>query len=283
MINLFTPSYLHCIMVFIIFNFKMAFMIFKYLKKIKNFEELSFSGFKNTCLKHNISNETISNVFSAKGNGNNKYVLSIKNQELFNDTFLKFEYESENVKVESALRGNSKLSKSPYSILNFKGNYDDINGISIIFKKKVFTLNFELKKKLIIIENVNTYCDIISFFKNSNINLNEYNFIFGSGNSITNNHFVDFLNEYDSIFCLFDIDLGGLKFFKTLSKNINSKLCFYFDEDNEKKLIKYGNKITNKQYLTLIDLYSNIPELEKVINSIKKNKKFVEQEVFQHN
>jgi hypothetical protein len=257
-------------------------MIKKYLKNITNGKEINYNNFKSYCQKLGITSGDLKLIFTSSGMGNNKYVLTIKNKELYESIFSKFYIEDENTKVSSALQGNSKKSKSPYSVLTVKGNHDDLYGVSLIFKDEECLYDFHKKNKLIIIENANLFCDIISFFINSDINLSEYNFAFGSGNSVTDKNFYRFFDDYEEIICLFDIDLGGFKFYKSLSLNLKTKLKFYFDDENEKKLELFGRPITNEEYLKMNSLYSCVTGLKEIISIVNKQCKFAEQEIFQH-
>ena len=258
-------------------------MIEKYLKNISSGKEINYKNFKKICSASGIDNSTIKDIFSAVGMSNNKYVLTVKNHELYDLTFSKFYVENNNTKVQSALRGDSKKNKSPYSILTIKERYNALFGISLFFKDNICTqIPFKLKRKLMIVENANVFCDIQSCFTNSEINLNEYNFVFGSGNSVTDKSFYDFFDSYDEVVCLFDIDLGGFKFYKTLSLNLKTKLTFYFDKENERKLMKFGNPISDDTYLKMNNIYKDIQGLNKIISIVNKHKKFAEQEIFQH-
>lgn len=258
-------------------------MIKKFLKNITNGKEINYNNFKSYCKKLGIDSNDLKLIFTSYGMGNNKYVLTIKNTELYDSVFSKFNIEDENIKVSSALHGNSKKAKSPYSVLTLKENHDDLYGFSLIFKDEDCLYDFPKKKKLIIIENANLFCDINSFFINSNVNLSEYNFAYGSGNSVTDKNFYRFFDDYEEIICLFDIDLGGFKFYKSLSLNLKTKLKFYFDNENEKKLKLFGRTITNEEYLKMNSLYGDVIGLKEIIFIANKQCKFAEQEIFQHN
>lgn len=254
-----------------------------YLNKIKNREHVSYQSFLNKCSKYNIKDAHLRQVFYVKSclcNRKNQYMLTIKDQKLFDTTFSRFFSIGNDIKVTAALRGNSKSAKSEKAILIWKEHFNSINSIGIEFNKKEYILDINKKNTLVIIENLNNFLNIETNFESS-FDLDKCNFVWGSGNGITNNYFQDFINEYDNVICFFDIDLGGLKFYKSLLTQLNKKPTFYFTEKIKKQIISYGKTITHKDYEKLMKLYANIEELKEVVDFIQKHKKFAEQEIFQ--
>lgn len=256
-----------------------------YLNKIKNNESLSYSTFLKKCTKHKITDTQLRRIFSISVSPckkKNQYRLTIKDEEAFNNTFSKFMVENSDVKVEAALHGDSKTAKSEKSLLIWKEHHSSTNSVGIEFNKSNYDFHTLKKDKLIIIENLNNFLNIESNFDND-ICLHEYNFVWGSGNNITNKHFVEFLNEYKEIVCLFDIDLGGLKFYKSLEKQVKTNLQFYFTPKMEKMVKEFGKPISMSDYETLMKHYTKTNGLEYIVSFIKETKKFAEQEIFQHN
>lgn len=257
-----------------------------YLNKIENYKSLNYLAFLKKASSFNIQEKDIKDIFSIKKDRTKKgnfYFLEIENKKNYHNLFDKFKYENDNKKVQLSIHGNSKKAKSDYSYLLINMNYNDSIPEVVVFNKENYISKFDfnnLKSKLMIIENEDNFFNIINSFKNDDINLNEYNFVFGSGNEITDKNFIKFFDLYDCIYCYLDIDLGGLKTFSTLEKNLNSNVNFYFSESMKVLLSKYGKNITDKEYLSVLS-YSDNLKLKKVISSILSTKKFAEQEIFQ--
>ncbi|MBM24247.1 MAG: hypothetical protein CL760_00865 [Chloroflexi bacterium] len=256
-----------------------------YINKIKKNESISYAAFLKKCTKHKITDTKLRSIFSIATSPckkKNKYLLTIKDEEAFNKTFSKFMTEASDVKVEAALHGDSKIVKSERSLLIWKEHHYSINSVGIEFDKSNYNFHTLKKNKLIIIENLNNFLNIESNFDND-IDLYEYNFVWGSGNNVTNKHFVEFLNEYKEIVCLFDIDLGGLKFYKSLEKQVKTNLQFYFTPKMELMVKKFGKPISISDYETLMKHYTKTNGLKYIVSFIKETKKFAEQEIFQYN
>lgn len=249
----------------------------KYINDILNNKAINYLLFLNKYKTY--SSIPIEDVFNISKK-DKKFYLTIKNQILFNQLFKNLLSINDDIKVQAALRGNSKNEKSSYSILNVKENFFDKNGVSINFYNSNYDFNTN-KKKCIIIENLNNFCNIQSNFINENIDLNDFLFIWGAGNGITNTNFYHFINSFEEVICYFDIDAGGFKFYKTLRNNLTTKLVFMYTEYMNKLLIQYGKNISISECNNLLKLYGKTPGLQNVLNYVIKNKKYAEQEIFQ--
>ena len=233
-----------------------------------------------------MSEEYIKSIFKISkdtGRRGNFYHLLVKDSDKYDEAFSKFKIEKTNKKVEKSIYGNSKKAKSDFSFLLVKQNYDDEIPNVVVFNEQDYQCNFEysMKQKLMIIENEDNFGNIIDSFNNESIDLNEYNFILGFGNYISDRNFTRFLNEYSEIQCFFDIDLGGLKTFSSLDSRLETEIEFYYSEKMSNYLRKYGTTIKEKDYIET-SKYRNNEKLKLVVADILNHKKFAEQEVFQH-
>jgi hypothetical protein len=260
--------------------------LIKHLNTILEGQHVNYANFKKKYLKNKIKESDVRLALSVTPcacGKRDKYFINIKDVYIFNGLFAKFLTTNPNQKVEAALHGDSKTKKNPDSILIYKSDFKDNNGISIGFKDRQYENVGRKKDHLIILENLSNFNNIQLSFVDEDINLCDFNFVFASGNAITNNHFSDFFNEYESITCFFDIDLGGFKFYKTLKKIYDGNISFYYSKRMEKLLQIYGKPIQDDQHNKIIKYYKDVKGLETVLNSVFINNKFAEQEIFQHN
>jgi hypothetical protein len=263
----------------------MDYLVRNYLNSINKNSSLNYNAFIKKCSSYSISENTVKECFVIKKDSSKKgnfYYLTIKDNSSFSRIFDKFNIEKENKKVQLSLHGNSKKAKSDNSFLLVKLNAHDIVPWSVVVDKTSFYSNTnDFKKKLIVIENEDNFWNIIDSFKNEDLNLDEFNFILGFGNYISDNKFTVFFDLYDEILCYLDIDIGGLKTFSSLDKNITKNISFYFSEHMNKYLNEFGKTITENDYIE-VSKYTSNPKLLKVTSAILKSKKFAEQEIFQH-
>lgn len=252
----------------------------KYIAKILEGKSINYNAFIKSAQKLSISVDEIREVFHILHDKKSNYFFEINNQERYEVLFSRFLDENDDQKITAALHGNSKLSKIAYGMLNFKFNYNDTNGVLIMFSEQCF--DFEInKKKLVIIENLNNFADIQSNF--SDLDLEQFNFIWGKGNEIASVQYVQFLAQYDEIICFFDYDLGGLKAFKSLHNHLGNKVKFYIPTNFDSYINRYGKPINQEQYFKLIHDYNDVEPLTEIIAILVVKKKFLEQETIQHN
>ena len=258
----------------------------RYLESINNGNSVNYPAFVRKASSYGFSESSIRDSFSVnkdQGKKGHFYFLKVKNEELYTSNFSRFFEINENKKVELSVHGNSKKAKSDFSHLLIKINHNDVVPWVVVFDKNEFQYNFSdrFKKKLIIIENEDSFGNLERSFHGENLNLSEFNFVLGFGNYVTDRNFRDFLNSYEEVVCFLDIDLGGLKTFSSLENNLKTNTSFYFSEKMERYLTAYGKNINDKDYAQ-VSRFRNSKGLAPVIKAIKQHKKFAEQEVFQH-
>lgn len=258
----------------------------RYLESIQSGKSINYPAFVRKASSYGFSESVIRACFKVSKDTKKKgnfYFLEIKNNDLYIANFSRFFEVNENKKVELSVHGNSKKAKSDFSHLLIKLNHYDVVPWVVVFDKNEYKYLFKekLKKKIIIIENEDSFGNLEQSFHNEQLDLSEFNFILGFGNYITDRNFREFLNSYDHVICFLDIDLGGLKTFASLKANLSSKTTFYFSNKMEDYLRAYGNEIGDKAYLQALS-FINSPGLDQVVKAIKQHKKFAEQEIFQH-
>jgi 5S rRNA maturation endonuclease (ribonuclease M5) len=222
-------------------------------------------------------NENKKTIFDIERTSDNKYSYSLKNNDLYNEVFRSYIDETLSKRESAALQGNSHLSKCTKGLLLMREDNLNSSGVFFELPNKTFSPN---KKIAIIIENLETFInkEFIESLKINNIN--DCNVIFGSGGVIQNDYFYNFLNQYETVYCLFDWDYYGLSFYKTLfDNNINviwhceNRFISSFEATNKKDL-------SRGQVNELINKYKYLPYLEETLETIKKYKSTQEQEIF---
>lgn len=210
------------------------------------------------------------------------YILTPTNHEEYATLKTKMNVHIEKTdRASYAVHGDSHLTSVSYAFLLVK---ESINATikTVFFNKGEIhqTEPLSLKKKAIIIENLENFGNTLANFEHINIDLNEYSVIFGSGNTITNTMFNDFLMSFDEILCLFDIDAGGLQMFNTLDKRYPH--CQFIYPDNLLCIMdKYvANSHGKEVVLALNSKFGDNKKLHPILTLINKTQKTVEQELY---
>lgn len=223
----------------------------------------------------------ISNMFSASLHKKPYYILTPKNNKEFMKLKNLFNLKiDKNTRIGSAIRGDSHKSKCSYSFLILKEQID--SKVKTVFFENnsiVDTEDLRLKDKLIIIENLENFGNIINNFKNINIELNEYSFIYGAGKQINNHYHREFFNGFKEILCLFDIDYDGLEMYDLLSVNHNN--CLFLYPENISEYLSKSLRFILKEELFKLNLrFRKNEKLHKILKEINKSQKYLEQELY---
>ncbi|WP_417517491.1 hypothetical protein [Marinobacter sp.] len=102
----------------------------------------------------------------------------------------------------------------------------------IMLSPKGAVCNFKPKKFALLVENEQNFFDNVRMLgflgecTGDTFSLDNCDVILGSGNRVTRPLVLDWLGQYDSLFCAFDYDLGGLKMFGSIHRYLGGKAQF---------------------------------------------------------
>tara|TARA_R110002111_G_scaffold52584_6_gene91655 strand:- start:6545 stop:7330 length:786 start_codon:yes stop_codon:yes gene_type:complete len=102
----------------------------------------------------------------------------------------------------------------------------------VMLSREGAVCNFKSKKFGLLVENEQNFFDntrMLEFLgecEGDNFSLDNCDVILGSGNRVTRPLVLDWLGQYDSLFCAFDYDLGGLKMFGSIKRYLGDKAHF---------------------------------------------------------
>ena len=145
------------------------------------------------------------------------------------------------------------------------------------------------KQHAIIIENLECFLnfkEIYLFMKNHcqmPYNMKDIEFIYAAGNSISNQAITPYLKEFKGdVFCLFDIDIGGLQIYKNLLKSGLSirNTHFVIPNDIEQRL-KKSRRETRKSEINKLNNFLNISkQIDQLIRLMHYYQTTIEQESY---
>lgn len=203
---------------------------------------------------------------------NNLDYLSLKNQFYI--------VADKTTRLGAAKLGDSHKAKVSFSFLLYKKNIDS-KVETLFFNDNILLTKdtVDINKKIVIIENLENFGDTINNFKNIDIDLNEYSYIYGSGKSILNSNFNDFFTYFEDILCLFDIDYDGLEMFDLLNEKFSNSKFIY--PSNISDYLKSSLRFITKEELFRLNFrFENNKKLHEILEKINKDNKYVEQELY---
>jgi hypothetical protein len=105
--------------------------------------------------------------------------------------------------------------------------------------------------------------------------------VFGAGNQITNQLHNSFLRQYRRVYCLFDLDPGGIRMFCSLLSQLSSEsLCFVLPVDLESRLQKSELHLSAEERTELLRYTGQAPEIDLLINQLRVSQRKLEQETY---
>lgn len=187
-------------------------------------------------------------------------------------------------RIDATLLGDShKVNTSTSYLLAYHQSSVDVHPDTIISSNDETHLKFQPQKRLVIVENAELFFARETLFAQMNkafslsLSFDNTDLVFGAGNQISNKHNYTFINQYESILCFFDYDLGGLKIYKAMRNMVGSKAKFL--EPSSDNLTEFFIKKpkTQEQYTKALETANSLG-LSKLHSLFESKKSFMEQE-----
>lgn len=106
-------------------------------------------------------------------------------------------------------------------------------------------------------------------------------FLFGAGMAITKALNIPFLRQFHEVYCLPDLDVGGLRIVACLIGQLREGSVYCLaPTDLPDWLARYGKAITETEHDALLDIANNYPTLRPIAQALVTAGKKMEQEVY---
>lgn len=260
---------------------------FKHLSQIVAGRAVDWPAAKRSLVKAGVTEGLIDRAFASTPYSDRAYKVEV----CCKDTLIEIQQQIESRDVSS--RAGASLAGDSHKV--------PVNGAMLVTwcteqfdpDVVVFTDNREplvpQKKNIFIIENEECFLNKEDTYRFAvkhcglTIPIEEIEFVFGSGNSITNRRVTPYLRATSGkILCLFDVDLGGLRIYANLIKAGLSPACtkFLYPLDLEDRL-KASNREAPQDKLDKLDqVYGVTTETDLIIAAIRHYRTTIEQESY---
>lgn len=135
---------------------------------------------------------------------------------------------------------------------------DKIPSVVYVSQEQIIQ-TFKSQPRLLLIENeenfirYHEFCQTVSKFMNNSVDKSNTDIALGGGNRVTSDVLMNWYVDYGEILCAFDYDLGGLRMFKTLQRQLGDRVKF----------------VQPSEYSDMMKLFKKKPESdEKLMKSI---------------
>lgn len=262
----------------------MSSVIYSYLGKIQSRKPVNFDVLIAKLLAAGVAREDISRIFSAKKLNKNSYLVDVLLSEPFDELLMRFRPSDVGGRVGAAIDGNSHRVGVSESILIFRSVQHKHPAVAVT-ESGEWMLPRGLGRVGVVVENLENFLRVdetLPFIAEilestpSDIEL-----IFGSGNQVTNKLNANVLGQFDELYCLFDVDMGGLRMFASLTALLHEKPpVFLVPHDVEERLAQSKYPLTDQQRQEVIKYQGLSPETDQLIRLMRDSSKVLEQETY---
>jgi hypothetical protein len=256
----------------------------KYIKAIKRGRSINLSLFINLISKLPFDKNYGSKDVTSTKDKANLYFIDLINPDLLR-AIKKYEIDSKSTRANAANQNQSHKVKVNGSFLLHRTNSS--HPTVILFDGNGNTKGISKQTNdVLIIENRQNFLDItktITFIeKNTSLNITpNIDILFGAGNEIANSLHHSFLRNYDNLFLLLDVDLGGIKIADNIIKMTPKSKHHYLLPDDIDLRMSNVQKVVSPTYLDKIkDIGFHSSVLYEVSAIITKYRKTLEQESY---
>ncbi|MCJ8298977.1 MAG: hypothetical protein MJK13_08605, partial [Pseudomonadales bacterium] len=188
-------------------------------------------------------------------------------------------------RINSAFYGKSHRSNVSGSYLLLR-NTKHTHPVVVWFEEDTFNCPVSQSCIAVLVENLENYIavDQLSIVLEKcgvSVNINQVDVIYASGNQVTNQLHGPFLQKYEQIFCLFDIDLGALKMYQSLIQLLpDINLNFIYPADIAERLNVSERRMCVAERTGLLSYIGISPEIDQLIQFMRNNGTKLEQETY---
>ncbi|CAO3308132.1 DUF2220 domain-containing protein [Pseudomonas asiatica] len=261
--------------------------IYDYLIKIRAGEPINLEALFNRLLACGITGSEASRILVGQRlpRGAARYAVIIQDEEAFAQLLERFTPSKIAGRVGAALDGNSHRAGVSEAFLLLRSEQNP-HPIVAITEEGHWLAPRPLAKYAVIVENLENFLrfsETLAFLRELlPAAATDVEIIYGSGNQITNRLNGPLLARFQALYCLFDVDLGGLRMFKTLKALVASQpIHFLTPEDIPSRLARSKFVLSSLQRQELFAYYRNLSaETDMLIAHMRAAGKTLEQETY---
>jgi len=189
-------------------------------------------------------------------------------------------------RVGAARKGNSHRHGTNVSFLlvyhqGLASNRPDV----VVIGNEYVDTGFHRARSVLVVENERNFyqyrqmLDFASEARGIDFRLANCDVVLGGGNRVTSSAVIDWLKDYDDVFCAFDYDVGGLQMFSTIAASLGDKARFVQPRDWQSWLDRFC-KIpdTTERFTRALSLAEKLGFMA-LAEAFRATGKFMEQEL----
>ncbi|WP_338745276.1 hypothetical protein V3D52_24085 [Pseudomonas putida] len=262
----------------------MSSVIYRYLDKIQSRQPINFDALIAKLLAAGVARADISRIFLSKKLKKNSYHVEVLISAAFDELLMRFRPSDVGGRVGAAIDGNSHRIGVSESLLMFR-SFQYRHPAVAVTEAGAWVLPRVLGKVGVIVENLENFLRVdetLPFIAEIlAVTASDIELISGSGNQVTNRLNAKMLGQFDRLYCLFDVDIGGLRMFASLTILLHDKPpVFLVPPDVRERLAQSKYALTDQQRQEVIKYQGLSPETDQLIQFMRETSKVLEQETY---
>jgi len=259
-----------------------------YFEYIKNGVPINYRNFKKKAMGIGLTDSDLLKLFNVKKANKGKVIVNILIDEEFDLLYKKYNaLGAFKNRKEAATTGRSHSVKVSGTTFSVRRGLNHPYTVIVRGDSEVVS-NTEFSKKLLIVENEENFINIAATHeflkKHANIDIENMDVMFGSGNRAANSYLSQYYSGYEKVFCFFDFELGVLKtaqsIYNLLNDKENNQLEFVISDNAHNDLKEFGVDLNTSHIKKLEKIRNECKVLSKAINLMINTGKMMEQEVY---
>jgi 5S rRNA maturation endonuclease (ribonuclease M5) len=220
-----------------------------------------------------------------------QYLVEACDPEYFSQLLSLYTPEGVPDRVQAAQLGNSHRAPVSGSFLLVR-RLEQPHPQVVLFDSRGSHTPFQQGRDSLLIENLENFLrftEVIHYLKAIPLFANEpqafanVDVIYGQGAAITNQLHTDMIKRYRTVWCLFDLDLGGVRMFASLYNALRASAvdCHFLVPDDALQRLTHSNRMLTAEDRTALARYRGLThELDQAINLMRETSRTLEQEVY---
>lgn len=262
----------------------MSSRIRSYLEKIRSGNPINFASFRRALTQELVGESEIDRAFKAVLIGPRSYRVQVQDAERFERIVARFSGQNETTRIGAALSGDSHQVNVSGSCLILR-SLQQSHPVVVLMDENGYSCPIAIAPVLLLVENLENF---LAFEATLNlltewldVDCSNWQVVFSAGNQISNRLHTDFLQHYKKIFCLFDLDLGGLKAYSSLKNMLPDRELHFVLPDQLEPRLNASHWILSVEEREELLRYRNVtPEVDQLISLMRASRRKLEQETY---
>lgn len=260
--------------------------IHNYLSSITAGHPINFEAFAKELSKHGKGAGYLFDTFSTSKLGKCSYQVAVLREDRFAELIREHAPSEITGRIGAAFDGNSHTAAVSGSLLITR-SLAHPHPCVVLLSKHGWDAPNTLRPAALLVENLENFLALeqtIDILADCGVaeQSKDIDVIFSAGNQITNRLNAPFLSQYQRLYCLFDVDLGGLTMYRTLLKGLpeGHGVVFVFPADIAHRLCASKYSLNQQARQDLLEFVGLSKETNEMIGLMRDSHRALEQETY---